>query len=343
MNNRIEHIDSIRALAVLLMVTVHAAATWGPPPSTQPSFLVYLVSGMGGLAAPLFVTVFGWGCTRTQLSQSQRIKRGVFFIAAQTGVNLSAPHLFDPFSPGVLTLFGLLILLQPLWLVPATKKPNRSHLPFLTILGFSLFLTIFLSQWQGSIEWSARNETPSASQWIHHALLTGTYPVLPWVVFASLGAWIGCQEGKQITFPQNNTTFALVLLGLVSCALSFTYAWSTDQQWALPTGKALLTFFPANAMFLIAALTGVCLLWLSLQNIRLNGLAPLGQRSLSVYLTHFIPIGLLYHIDEVNAFTFIHSMGVVVIYTLVWIPIAHAWGRLAPRMDAEHALRWLTK
>ena len=177
----------------------------GRPRPPNSSFLVYLVSGMGGLAAPLFVTVFGWGCVRTHLSQSQRIKRGVFFIAAQTGVNLSAPHLFDPFSPGVLTLFGLLILLQPLWLVPATKKPNRSHLPFLTILGFSLFLTIFLSQWQGSIEWSARNETSSASQWIHHALLTGTYPVLPWVVFASLGAWIGCQEGKQITFPQNNT------------------------------------------------------------------------------------------------------------------------------------------
>jgi hypothetical protein len=237
----------------------------------------------------------------------------------------------------------LLILLQPAWLVPATKKPNRSHLPFLTILGFSLFFTLFLSQWQGSIEWSVRNETSSVSQWIHHALLTGTYPVMPWVVFASLGAWIGCQEGKQITFPQNNTTLALVTLGVVSCALSFTYAWSTAQQWALPTGKALLTFFPANAMFLIAALTGVCLLWLCIQNIPVNGLVPLGQRSLSVYLIHFIPIGLLYHIDEANAFTFIQSMGVVVIYTLVWVPIAYAWGCLAPRMDAEHALRWLTK
>jgi hypothetical protein len=191
-------------------------------------------------------TVFGWGCVRTHLSRSQRIKRGGFFIAAQTGVNLSAPHLFEPFSPGVLTLFGLLILLQPAWLVPATKKPNRSHLPFLTILGFSLFFTLFLSQWQGSIEWSVRNETSSVSQWIHHALLTGTYPVMPWVVFASLGAWIGCQEGKQITFPQNNTTLALVTLGVVSCALSFTYAWSTGPTMGTTDGQGAIDVLPGE-------------------------------------------------------------------------------------------------
>ena len=64
MTKRIEHIDSIRAIAVLLMVMVHAAATWGPPSTTQPSGLVYVVSGLGGLAAPLFVTVFGWGCVQ---------------------------------------------------------------------------------------------------------------------------------------------------------------------------------------------------------------------------------------------------------------------------------------
>ena len=46
-------IDSLRGLAVLLMVMVHAAATWNPFSSAQSSILAYTVAGLGGLAAPL--------------------------------------------------------------------------------------------------------------------------------------------------------------------------------------------------------------------------------------------------------------------------------------------------
>ena len=51
--NRISHIDSLRGLAVLLMVMVHAAATWNPLQGDQSSLLAYTISGLGGLAAPL--------------------------------------------------------------------------------------------------------------------------------------------------------------------------------------------------------------------------------------------------------------------------------------------------
>ena len=61
---RITHIDSLRGAAVLLMVMVHAAATWNPFHTPQPSILAYTISGLGGLAAPLFVTLFGWGVVR---------------------------------------------------------------------------------------------------------------------------------------------------------------------------------------------------------------------------------------------------------------------------------------
>ena len=90
MNERIEHIDSIRAIAGLRMVMVHAAATWGPPPSTQPSFLVYVISGLGGLAAPLFVTVFGWGCFQSPANARQRTYRAGFLLLAQCAINLSS-------------------------------------------------------------------------------------------------------------------------------------------------------------------------------------------------------------------------------------------------------------
>ncbi|DAC33035.1 MAG TPA: DUF1624 domain-containing protein, partial [Candidatus Poseidoniales archaeon] len=148
-NQRIEHIDSIRAIAVLLMVMVHAAATWGPPSTTQPSLLVYIVSGMGGLAAPLFVTVFGWGCVRGTSTAKQRMIRASFFFVAQTAINLSSPHLFDPFSPGVLTLFGALILFQPLWLKPLQINQEKSNRIFLLVFAAMLLFATFCSTFMG--------------------------------------------------------------------------------------------------------------------------------------------------------------------------------------------------
>ena len=110
---RIVHIDALRGLAVLLMVMVHAAATWNPYSSTQTSPLAYLVSGLGGLAAPLFITLLGWGLLRSKLTRRQRLIRAGFLLACQFLVNVVSPHLFEPFTPGVLSLMALLILTEP--------------------------------------------------------------------------------------------------------------------------------------------------------------------------------------------------------------------------------------
>lgn len=343
MNQRIEHIDSIRAIAVLLMVMVHAAATWGPPSTTQPSLLVYIVSGMGGLAAPLFVAVFGWGCVRGTSTAKQRMIRASFFFVAQTAINLSSPHLFEPFSPGVLTLFGALILSQPLWLKPLQINQENSNGVFLLVLVATLLFATFCSTLMGPSDWNSRITTNGVGQWFEHALLTGTYPVVPWVVFAMLGAWIGVQGGEEKTFPQSLGSLALVSGGLACCAFTLAYALHNELDWAAPTGDALLTFFPANAPFLVAAITGVVLIWLIAQNITILGLEQLSKRSLSVYLVHFIPIGLFHALNESYSFSVWHSMVVILTYTAVWVPIANAWGRLAPRRDIEHALAWLVK
>ena len=43
------------------MVMVHVAATAPPPSIGSTSALGYVVAGLGGLAAPLFVVLAGWG------------------------------------------------------------------------------------------------------------------------------------------------------------------------------------------------------------------------------------------------------------------------------------------
>ena len=336
MNERIEHIDSIRAIAILLMVMVHAAATWGPPPSTQPSFLVYVISGLGGLAAPLFVTVFGWGCFQSTANARQRTYRAGILLLAQCAINSSSPHLFDFWTPGILTLFAVLILTQPLWL-----KPIQTSKSFILMGMGSIFaFTLFLSDYQGSSVWNDRIVTENTFQWLNHVLFTGTYPLLPWIMFAMVGAWIASSSEKG-TFPLTSKTRGVLLGALVSIGFSLGLALREGIEWASPSGDALLTFFPANAPFLVASLLGVTMIWLLIERVSVQHLGLLGRRSLTVYITHFIPIGALYSIDETYSFSFTTSMMVIIAYTLVWWPAVHAWDRLAPRMNVEQLFRAL--
>ena len=343
MGQRITHVDSIRAVAVLLMVMVHAAATWGPSSNSQSSALVYIVSGLGGLAAPLFVTIFGWGCFHSTATSNQRYIRVAFLFAAQIVVNVSAPHLFDPLTPGVLTLFAILTLTQPLWVKPFRINPNKSSL-ILWVWIFTILTTVFfLSDLQGSSQWSDRVEVSSIIILFKHLILTGTYPLFPWIIFAVFGSWIACKQEGERTFPISKMSVSPIIAGLLFCILTLIYSEQNGLEWAAPSGDSMLTFFPSNAPFLIAALTGVSLLWIILQATNLVMLNPLGKISLSVYLIHFIPIGLFYNIDNTNDWSLSISMVVVLAYTLLWIPISHLWQKYAPKSNFEHLLRVLSK
>ena len=111
---RFREIDSLRGLAVLLMVMVHAAATWNPHNSAQSTWIAYVVAGLGGLAAPLFITIFGWGLVKSKSTTNSNIIKAIILVLLQLLVNIYSPHLFDPFTPGILSLFALLFLLKQL-------------------------------------------------------------------------------------------------------------------------------------------------------------------------------------------------------------------------------------
>lgn len=343
MSQRVEHIDSIRAVAVLLMVMVHAAASWGPSASSQSSILVYVVSGLGGLAAPLFVTIFGWGCFHSTATSKQRIIRAMFLFTAQIAINLSAPHLFEPFTPGVLTLFALLILTQPFWVHLFEKYQDKQTIVVWVSILLILTSVYLLGSYQGSSQWDDRVETSTILAWISHSILTGTYPLFPWIIFAIFGSWIASQQGIERTFPVTKRSILSISSGLIFCVITLFYSIENDLKWATPSGDATLTFFPSNAPFLIAALTGVSILWILIQIIGTTILNPLGHFSLSVYLLHFIPIGLFHSLNEINDWSLTTSMLVVLIYTLIWIPVAHLWQKYCPRFSAENLMRKLSK
>ena len=107
--------------------------------------------------------------------------------------------------------------------------------------------------------------------------------------------------------------------------------------WAHPTEDALLTFFPANAPFLLAASTGVLLLWTTGAWLaRAPGLPALGRLSLTVYVAHTPVLWLLHW--TVEAPSAILSAGLVIALTFVWWPIAAFWPESVRTWTFEAAL-----
>ena len=229
------------------MVMVHAAATWNPfEDSHNRQSLAYVVSGLGGLAAPLFVTLFGWGIVRSQMNLKPRVFQASFLFTAQVLVNLTSPHLFNPFTPGILSLMGLLTLILPFF-APKFKASNIQLLLVTTVSFFTL--QILFPELQGMGEWSDRVSDDSAYSSIgSNVLLTGTYPLFPWIVFALLGAqpfrFEAPFDPEAKHFRRHRFTYSALVLGVgllfCLCDISCIQTVRTTTLWAHPTAGCLL-------------------------------------------------------------------------------------------------------
>ncbi len=319
-------VDSLRGLAVLLMVMVHAAATWNPFYSAQSSILAYSVAGLGGLAAPLFVTIFGWGLAKSRASQRSNLIKAIILLLLQVIVNLSSPHLYDVFTPGILSLFALLILLKPLIL-----KIISTMQTLFGFVGITVVMILFndlVYNIQGSNSWDSRVFTDSIVTALNHLLLTGTYPLFPWMIYAVVGAFLGSSitEGGK-TLPRNNTTLLLIIIGVCYCLFTLISANVTGSIWAHPTEGDYLNFFPANIGFLIGSMTGVLIFWLLIQEGKILVFESSGRLSLTIYTFHFIPLTLLSNLENEKDWTVMEASQAVVLFTTAWLIFAFVWNK----------------
>ena len=324
---RFREIDSLRGLAVLLMVMVHAAATWNPHSSAQSTWIAYLVAGLGGLAAPLFVTIFGWGLVRSKSTTNGNIIKATILLLLQLLVNLFSPHLFDPLTPGILSLFALLILIKPLIVNMANN--NISFLVFSISILLIYVLSSLIYNIQGTNDWDFRVSTNNLTILVSHLFFTGTYPLFPWITFAVVGAFLGSSitEGGK-TLPRNNTTLLLIIIGMSYCLVSLILANEEGNIWAHPTKGAYLNFFPANIGFMIGSMTGVLIFWLIIQELQISVFEYCGRLSLTIYVLHFIPLTLFSNIENERYWSVMEASLAVVIYTTAWLLFAFVWNRL---------------
>jgi len=345
MSKRESHIDLLRSIAILFMVEVHVADTIRPANVTATDPLGVMAAAIGGLAAPLFITISGWSSRRAMSRRANAERRelvkwvGVrfgFLMVGQLAVNLIASHAFNWYTPGILSLLAICTVLT----LPLARLSSRALTGLFAVLLLTPFALASISVIDGS--WEAITSAQTVVQWAGLLFIDGTFPLLPWLAFFVLGAII--HDAKSETVRMLLAVSATITAGVLFAALAM------NRVWALPSGDALLTFFPANSVFLIAATCGVsagvfvlqkCTEQFFTRPVAQSFQLP-GRISLTIYLLHFIPLRIVagMELEPVGVGV---AFAAVIGYTLLWWPLAIVHHRYAGKLSFEALLSRLSK
>ena len=254
---RFGHIDRIRAIAVLCMVEVHTAAIIPPEGISVGHPAAFVAAAFGGMAAPMFVTISGWGihtsATRRAADPSHDtgmwlrwlaprvLLLGLCQLLVNLLLNVDRGGRFEWHTPGVLTLLAVAALLAPV-LIRLSMR-SRTGLMLLMVASPLALGDASGTDWT----WWERVGSQGTSEWLARLLWNGTYPAVPWLGFVLLGSIIHDLADEPSARERN------IALGLVATSVTAAVAAYEGIPWALTEGEAVLTFFPASPAFLVVS------------------------------------------------------------------------------------------
>ena len=350
---RLGYIDQMKAIAILFMVEVHTAAILPPEGISVGHPAAFIAAAFGGMAAPLFVTVSGWGMHRgakKRFAEGLRssawinwvLPRVLILTACQFLVNfllsIDRGGRFEWHTPGVLTLIAIAAVLAPL-ICRLTKNQLVSIFALLSLS------PIILGDFNGSeLSWASRVDSDGLEEWLNRLLLNGTYPILPWLALSTLGAIIA-ETGEF-----SETRKQIIGIGGFIFLISIVLSYSSGKAWALTEGEAILTFFPATTFFIFITAMFVLiahellLLNAKTQYIDLSILEASGRLTLTIYVLHFAILGIAaeYMINQPRL-GILQAFFVTFVHTLVWIPLANLHQRYCPKFSLEELLRGISE
>ncbi len=352
---RLVHIDRMRAIAVLCMVEVHTAAIIPPRGMTVGDPAAFVAAAFGGMAAPMFVMISGWGlhmsASRRAADGSMRpsewigwlVPRVTLLVLCQLLVNIllnvDRGGRFEWYTPGVLTLLAIAALLTPV--LVRLSMQARTVLMLVMLASPMILGDAAGSDWT----WMERVVSEGGSEWMARLLWNGTYPALPWLFFVLLGTLV-YDLSENPSMRERN-----IAMGLAATTITIVIAVMEDIPWALTEGEAILTFFPASPAFLVVSGTFALLAHRILEGNEGSGgepwkgdslsfLEPLGKITLTVYVAHFAVLGVVASIMQGEPrLELLPSFVATIGHTLVWIPLAILHQRYCPKLSLEELLR----
>jgi fucose 4-O-acetylase-like acetyltransferase len=211
------------------------------------------------------------------------------------------------------------------------------------VFGISPLLLGSLSE--PEIGWFERVGAESAEEWFARLLLNGTYPVVPWIFYVLLGTVLHDLSADTTTRERG------IVFGILATTVTLALSVIEEIDWALTSGEAVLTFFPASMPFLIVSGTMVALSLRILEGNeetggepfmgdRLSILEPAGRLSLTIYVAHFAILGAVALMMEGEPrLAIVPAFFVTILHTLAWIPLAVVHERTIPWFSLEGVLR----
>ena len=355
---RLAHIDRMRAIAVLCMVEVHTAAIIPPKGMTVGDPAAFVAAAFGGMAAPMFVMISGWGI---HLSATNRAARGPMAgsdwlswlmprvllltlcqLLVNVLLNVERGGRFEWHTPGVLTLLAIAALLAPVLVRLGIQA--RIALMLLMVASPLILGDAAGPDWT----WWERVACEDSSEWVARLLWNGTYPAVPWLFFVLLGTLVYDLSENPRMRERN------IAMGLAATTITIVIAVMEDIPWALTEGDAVLTFFPASPAFLIVSGTFALLVHRILEGSessggepwkgeRLSLLEPLGKITLTVYVAHFAVLGVVASLMQGEPrLELVPAFAATIGHTLIWIPLAIWHQNNIPDISLESLLRKLS-
>jgi len=331
MAGRIATLDAMRGLAVLFMLEVHLGSWWA---QSLPADNVLVSAGtlLGGMAAPLFLVLAGVGLSLSRKREPGHfVRRSAIRGAAILVIGLLFTFIeqavYGPWGWGVLQCIGLsIVLCAPLMTIPRQGR---------AFLGIGLMaLAAFLRPLLGvpAVLYSDQLlAVGSVNDYLRNMLVSGFFPLLPWLGFMVLGTAIGdrvaASEGGtvRLSLPDLSLPMTMILAGALLTAY----------------GVAPV-FFPPSLSFCLLACGIVLLaipLFLSADLGRLRPLSDLGRLSLTLFIAHhLVGYELFYVAGLLHSFDLPAALAMVLASWALALAAARFWVRWDLCWSLERAL-----
>ena len=334
MAGRIASLDAIRGLSVLFMLEVHLGSWWA---RSLPADNALVAAGtmLGGMAAPVFLVLAGAGLSLSRRREPGHFVRrsairgaailiiGILFTFIEQAV-------YGPFGWGVLQCIGLSILLcAPLLALP---RQGRAFLG-IGLMAAAAFLRPLLGV--PAVLYSDQLlAVGSVNDYLRNMLVSGFFPLLPWLGFMVLGTTLGdrvaASDGTTGRLPASD--FALPLLLILAGAL-------------LAASGVRPEFFPPSLSFCFLA-CGIVLVavwvFLAADLGRLKPLSDLGRLSLTLFIAHHLVGYELFRLAGLlRSFDLPAALAMVLVSWALALLAGWGWAKRDFRWSLEWALRRL--
>lgn len=347
---RLLALDALRGIAVFLMIEQHVGIwLWHGPAPGQGTLDYPLLVGfnaLGGMAAPLFVSLAGVGSALMSAKNAPRtdvllVRRGLVLMLFGLALNFLTPSWFSWGSWFVLHMMGFAMALAPLW--------RRLPTPALLVgCGVVLATTVAVQLWLPTpvpITNPRMRDVTMPGGPLRLALAEGQFPILPWLTFYLAGFCAG-------RWISRGTVGRIAVLGLCFAALGglghlLTSSGAVTHPWIVRGFELHLGFYPASVAIVGLLLGGALLLisfvaWVEQRRSigADNFLVTLGRTSLTLLMVHVVvfrewsrPIGWWRGLDSNT------TLLVIFAFLVLSVVLSRLWQRVGYRFGAEWMLR----